>query len=275
MAYDILTDLWIISLPIPMIQRLKMSLARRISAIVMFSLGAVCCAIAVARSLAIRTSMAAHIAGDVTRGDVPVMIWSLVEVGIGVLCACIVTLKQPVARLLKVSLEAGTKLGGRAGVGVGSSGCGGDTAGGRRQRDTLCGRAGSCGGEVGLHGLHGSMTTTTTTITADKSGFLGAAMDPELGKDVWGRKETQIIMERVSSPTIREEPDEDGFAVSSPSAGQMGRGGGGGVEVEPRTASLERLVRGSWDSMAVGRRPDSVGEERAGRSRHGGSVYDV
>lgn len=238
-AFDISTDLWIVVLPFPMIQRLNMSLVRRIGAMVLFALGAVCCAIAVARSLAIRTSLIAHnTRDDAPHGDAPAMIWSQVEVAVGLLCTCIVTLKQPVSRLFKVSLEAGTKLGGLAPA---------TTRSDRKTRDTLL-RA-----PLGVGGLQG---ITTTTITADREGGfrVDAATGAELGKDVWGRKDTHIVMERVTSAdVIREEvePDEhehehDRDDVDS----RLDVPAVLGVKRPSSAASRARLVRASCESLA-------------------------
>ncbi|KAF4549912.1 Hypothetical protein D9617_19g102170 [Elsinoe fawcettii] len=103
-AYDILTDIWILALPFPALQTLKSPLARGISASVLFFLAALSCALIGARTASLAEAENARSRGDFTHDPTRVLLWSQVEVSVGLICTCVPSLKQPLKSVWGVSV---------------------------------------------------------------------------------------------------------------------------------------------------------------------------
>ncbi|TKX22169.1 hypothetical protein C1H76_5645 [Elsinoe australis] len=113
-AFSLLTDLWILALPIPALKTLKSPLARRISLAVLLSLAALFTAISAARAASLRRASDAKATGDATYAPTHVLVWSHVEASLGLMATCVPSLKTPVKRLWGVSMTAQRSL--RSGV---------------------------------------------------------------------------------------------------------------------------------------------------------------
>jgi len=105
-GFDMASDLWITFLPFPSVLKLRMPLVRRLGVMILFSLGLMCCAIAAGRTHAVSIIVAANSNHDVTYGGTLVLIWSQVEACVGLMCACVPSLRIPFTRLFQVPLFA-------------------------------------------------------------------------------------------------------------------------------------------------------------------------
>ncbi|KAF2675728.1 hypothetical protein K458DRAFT_471108 [Lentithecium fluviatile CBS 122367] len=94
-AINILTDIWIITLPIPTLLRIQRPNHEKFGLIVVFSLGVFSCIASIVRLHSIRIYTESP---DPFYDSVPVNLWSMVEVNIGIWCASIPALKALVTR---------------------------------------------------------------------------------------------------------------------------------------------------------------------------------
>ncbi|KAF2634626.1 hypothetical protein P280DRAFT_474506 [Massarina eburnea CBS 473.64] len=87
---NILTDIWIIALPLPTLLKIQRPNHEKLALIVIFSLGAISCIASIVRlhSIRIYTESA-----DPFYDSVSINLWSMVEVNIGIWCASIPALK--------------------------------------------------------------------------------------------------------------------------------------------------------------------------------------
>lgn len=97
-GFNTVTDLWVCLLPIPILWRLQMSLAKRLGAMLMFALGLFIVAASAIRMKAL--VQAVHTDSGSTWGSAPAFVWSHVEASVGLIAACLPPLRAPLARLL-------------------------------------------------------------------------------------------------------------------------------------------------------------------------------
>ncbi|MCJ1469122.1 hypothetical protein MMC07_007755 [Pseudocyphellaria aurata] len=91
---DVITDLMILCLPLPMVWRLQMSTRRKISATGVFLLGSFATAASIARMIVyLKYVYSAYPPPDRDLTITELLFWSLIELGIGVLAACLPTLR--------------------------------------------------------------------------------------------------------------------------------------------------------------------------------------
>ncbi|MCJ1468754.1 hypothetical protein MMC07_007384 [Pseudocyphellaria aurata] len=83
-SMNISSDFFIFTLPLPMIWRLKLSRKEKIGISLIFMSGAITCAVAIVRYYYVVTNNAA---------DARYFVWSVMEINIGLICSCTVTLK--------------------------------------------------------------------------------------------------------------------------------------------------------------------------------------
>ncbi|KAG9235563.1 hypothetical protein BJ875DRAFT_458794 [Amylocarpus encephaloides] len=89
-AVNIGTDLIIWVLPVPMVWKLQLPIGQKISLTLIFILGLFDCAAAITRLV---TSMLVLGNRDVTWDYVPGFIWSIIEPSVGIMCACLPTIR--------------------------------------------------------------------------------------------------------------------------------------------------------------------------------------
>lgn len=93
---NLITDIAIFVLPMPVIVRLNMSLGSRVGLVVLFSMGFFICLTTALRMgtlpLTLRTK-------DPTWESAPTNLWSFIEAATGVICACLISLRKTIAAL--------------------------------------------------------------------------------------------------------------------------------------------------------------------------------
>lgn len=102
---NIVLDIWMIILPIAQIWKLNMSLRKKLETMAMFAVGILLTITTCVRLMSIRYYYAAPTSVD---GWFPVSVWSVVEVNVGVIAACV-----PSARMLlaKFATEVAQSVG--------------------------------------------------------------------------------------------------------------------------------------------------------------------
>ncbi|KAI9889792.1 MAG: hypothetical protein M1814_004994 [Vezdaea aestivalis] len=96
-SINIIYDLILFAMPIPLIWQLRVSRRRKVAVCFIFLLGLLAC---VASAFRVYYISVAVFGGDPTWRSVPLGIWSLIEVDVGILCACLPILR-PLLRRLK------------------------------------------------------------------------------------------------------------------------------------------------------------------------------
>lgn len=95
-AFSIFTDFLLCTLPLPVFWRLNLPARQKYIVSLLFAIG-----LFATVASALRISVLKHVDSlDVTMGSVSTMKWSVVEVGTGIICACIPTLKPLFKNLL-------------------------------------------------------------------------------------------------------------------------------------------------------------------------------
>ncbi|KAI1427606.1 hypothetical protein F5Y12DRAFT_142312 [Xylaria sp. FL1777] len=92
---NLIIDAFIVILPMPLLFKLQLPLFKRLGVAVMFSLGAVICILSLFRIIALQT----WDLSDVTFGSPQVSIYSSIEPTIGVINACLPTIKPAIYKL--------------------------------------------------------------------------------------------------------------------------------------------------------------------------------
>lgn len=102
-ALNIATDFAIILIPIPDLRSLHVSRTRRIGLILSFSIGGFGCVISLIRLHALVELQPFVESGDVSFGNATTAMWSVVEVHICVICACLPSLRPVLTRFLALT----------------------------------------------------------------------------------------------------------------------------------------------------------------------------
>ncbi|OCK78052.1 hypothetical protein K432DRAFT_102835 [Lepidopterella palustris CBS 459.81] len=93
-SYNLFTDVWVFLLPIPVISKLQMSLSKKLGLIILFTLGLFVCLTTGIRMKALVQSTHAT---DVPWDSCPTNLWSFIETAVGLICACLISLRKAVA----------------------------------------------------------------------------------------------------------------------------------------------------------------------------------
>lgn len=96
-GYNTATDLWVFGMPMPVLARLKLNLARKIGVMLIFALGLFVCITSILRMHAMAESVSTN---DPTWGSFDALLWSAIEADCGIICACLPFLKYPLRKLL-------------------------------------------------------------------------------------------------------------------------------------------------------------------------------
>ena len=94
-GYNTASDLWIFAMPLPLLMQLQLDRTRKIGLIVVFSLGLFVCITSIVRMVYIAVSTTTT---DPTWGSWDALLWSAIEAGTGIICACLPILKHPIQR---------------------------------------------------------------------------------------------------------------------------------------------------------------------------------
>ncbi|CAI6337187.1 unnamed protein product [Periconia digitata] len=95
---NVLLDAWIVLIPLPYVWKLHAPLGQRLLLAGMFALGIFICVVSLVR-LIIFLQIPITTAGDVTYNFREIIVWSIVEVNIGLTCACLPSLKPALTML--------------------------------------------------------------------------------------------------------------------------------------------------------------------------------
>ncbi|KAF2650856.1 hypothetical protein K491DRAFT_720387 [Lophiostoma macrostomum CBS 122681] len=90
-AFNLSTDLLIFTLPMPVISRLQMTNPKKIGLAVVFTIGFFIC---LTTGLRMKTIVRAAHATEQTWDSCPANLWSFIEVAVGVICACLISLRK-------------------------------------------------------------------------------------------------------------------------------------------------------------------------------------
>ncbi|PVH94267.1 hypothetical protein DM02DRAFT_197254 [Periconia macrospinosa] len=95
---NVILDSWIVLIPLPYVWKLHAPIGQRLLLAGMFALGIFICVVSLVR-LIIFLNIPITTAGDVTYNFREIIVWSIVEVNIGLTCACLPSLKPALAML--------------------------------------------------------------------------------------------------------------------------------------------------------------------------------
>ncbi|KAF9732256.1 hypothetical protein PMIN06_006647 [Paraphaeosphaeria minitans] len=118
---NISTDVIVLALPIYEVAKLQLKLREKIMLHSVFLLGSFVTVTSILRVTAVANS--AHNKKDQTWEFIRRGIWTLIEANLGIICACLIVLRQPLARLFS-KVFGTTKTGDSQGFRYGSSGAG-------------------------------------------------------------------------------------------------------------------------------------------------------
>ncbi|KAH7408821.1 hypothetical protein DE146DRAFT_388802 [Phaeosphaeria sp. MPI-PUGE-AT-0046c] len=93
---NLVTDIAIFILPIPVILRLNMSIGSKIGLVVLFSMGFFICLTTALRMATLPLSLKTK---DPTYESAPANLWSFIEAAVGVICACLISLRKSIGGL--------------------------------------------------------------------------------------------------------------------------------------------------------------------------------
>ncbi|KAI4665809.1 uncharacterized protein J4E88_000931 [Alternaria novae-zelandiae] len=127
----VFADIVILILPIPMVLSVRMEAKKKLAVIVMLSLGAAVCAVSITRVVATYSIAGEYLKhpDDVIYYTAPVFFWTNIELSLGVVCACLPTLR-PIWFYFypREATQTGSSYGyGSSGHGFGSSALNGTT----------------------------------------------------------------------------------------------------------------------------------------------------
>ncbi|KAK6429692.1 hypothetical protein LTR95_014158 [Oleoguttula sp. CCFEE 5521] len=95
---NIVTDVAIVALPIPMIRQLKMAKRQKIALMGVFALGFFTCLTSILRLQSLYS--AAQLQGGLNQHGAMAALWSQVELATGIVCSCLPTLRTLIARTI-------------------------------------------------------------------------------------------------------------------------------------------------------------------------------
>ncbi|KAF1849777.1 uncharacterized protein K460DRAFT_3527 [Cucurbitaria berberidis CBS 394.84] len=92
---DVIADIAILILPIPVVLNVKMEAKKKLAVIAMFTLGTAVCAVSITRVVATYSIAGLYIKhpDDVIYYTAPVFFWTNIELSLGIVCACLPTLR--------------------------------------------------------------------------------------------------------------------------------------------------------------------------------------
>ncbi|KAF1944951.1 hypothetical protein EJ02DRAFT_420002 [Clathrospora elynae] len=93
---NLITDLSIFILPMPVIFRLNMSVGSRIGLVVLFSMGFFICLTTALRMATLHLTLRTK---EPTWDSAPTNLWSFIEAATGVICACLISLRKSIGAL--------------------------------------------------------------------------------------------------------------------------------------------------------------------------------
>jgi hypothetical protein len=93
---NLVTDLAIFFLPLPVILRLNMSLGSKIGLVVLFSMGFFICLTTALRMATLPLTLRTK---EPTYESAPTNLWSFIEAATGVICACLISLRKSIGSL--------------------------------------------------------------------------------------------------------------------------------------------------------------------------------
>jgi hypothetical protein len=95
-ALNLITDIAIFILPMPVILRLNMSIGSKIGLVILFSMGFFICLTTALRMATLQSSLHAK---EPTYESAPANLWSFIEAATGVICACLISLRKSIGSL--------------------------------------------------------------------------------------------------------------------------------------------------------------------------------
>ncbi|KFY88374.1 hypothetical protein V500_06373 [Pseudogymnoascus sp. VKM F-4518 (FW-2643)] len=99
-AIQIATDVFILVLPIPSLASLSLKFRHKLALIGVFALGGFVCIATIIRL----TTLASSAGGDATYNPIPATNWSVIEANVGLICACLPSLKPFLDNIVRTCL---------------------------------------------------------------------------------------------------------------------------------------------------------------------------
>ncbi|PVH68237.1 putative integral membrane protein [Cadophora sp. DSE1049] len=95
-ASNILTDLIILGLPMPVLSTLKLPVKQKVGVIFVFAIGGFVCLVSVLR---LHSLYIVSVSTDITWDNTQAAVWSIIEVTVGIICASMPAMKPVISRL--------------------------------------------------------------------------------------------------------------------------------------------------------------------------------
>ncbi|CAF9916856.1 MAG: hypothetical protein ALECFALPRED_010886 [Alectoria fallacina] len=102
-AFNVALDFWILVLPLSIVWTLQLSGSRKVGLSAIFLLGGFICGASIARAYTVANVSLSDFSYDAT----PSIIWSSIEISVGIICACLPTI-QPVLQLFSRKVRDAT-----------------------------------------------------------------------------------------------------------------------------------------------------------------------
>ncbi|PSR80164.1 hypothetical protein BD289DRAFT_441274 [Coniella lustricola] len=119
---SIVEDIWMVAIPLSQLSGLQLHFKKKIGVAIMFCTGTFVTIISIVR---LRTLITFSNSTNVTWDNLELSQWSDIEINVGVICACMPTLRLILVKAFPVLGGSHRSAGGRYGYGYGSSGAGG------------------------------------------------------------------------------------------------------------------------------------------------------
>ncbi|TVY85526.1 Satratoxin biosynthesis SC1 cluster protein [Lachnellula suecica] len=96
-SFNILTDLVLITLPLPMLSTLSLPRKQKIGLMLVFTLGGFVCVVSIVRLYSVVVSVKSN---DLSFTNTSIALWSIIEANVGIICASLPTIRPLLVRYL-------------------------------------------------------------------------------------------------------------------------------------------------------------------------------
>ncbi|KAI9654717.1 MAG: hypothetical protein M1831_005304 [Alyxoria varia] len=205
---NMLIDLMILSITVPMVWRLNISMRRKAMLSGIFLLGTFVFVASIVRI----TTFEQFEPADITYTDVPAAIWTLAEQSLAIVCSCLICLRPLLRRTLNAS------RGGGSGGGRGMRSGGGGGGGGGGDGDHVSGGVYGMPGMMSGKGMGSSANATTTASSSSNGGVGVGGRNIRLGdfkaKSPRGNRQNDVEADMAGFARLGEGGSADDFAAT-------------------------------------------------------------
>lgn len=217
-ALNIITDIAIAVLPLPVIKSLNLPRRPKLALMFVFLLGGITCIVSLLR---LQSLYAVSVSNDISWDNPLAAMWSNLEVNIGIICSCLPTLKTCIVRVFP-SIFSGRGTGSNGQVMTVGAGGGGASGPGRSARDTRKRDS------IGMHFLSRSSKKAPVYDGQDGANMGGTQIRPGSAVDERSEKEEDgiqvvTVVEQDSTPVASTRDDLSGREYDSESTRKLVR----------------------------------------------------